>query len=72
MDFIPQGLEAQRQVHASASLGWQKSQHCYCNVPARLGMGQAEASSELSLSCYPFLSLCTNSPPSPALFPCRR
>lgn len=44
--------------------------HCYCNVPARLGTGQAEASSDLSLSCYPFLSLCTN--PLSAQLPCRR
>lgn len=43
--------------------------HGYCNVPARPGMGQAEASSDLSLSCYPFLSLCTT---PPAQLPCRR
>lgn len=42
---------------------------CYCNVPARPGMGQAETSSDLSPSCCPFLSLPTN---PPAQLPCRR
>lgn len=41
MGFIPQWQEAQRHVHASASLGCQKRKaHCYCNVPARPGMGR--------------------------------